>query len=416
MNKLKYFAAGLILALGLSGCAQEAAVVNVERVDRLTAAATAADRFAGVVISDNAVTVAKESGKKVKDLLVKTGEQVREGQKLFSYDTDELNLTLDKQELEQDRLEAEMDDIKDQIKDVNTELKKATGDTKTQLNIQLRQLEMELTQAEYDQDVLKTDIDYTKKMLKNVHVYSPIDGTVRSISEEDYEQYIVIQQTGAYRVKGMLNEMNLGMGIMEGTPVQIISRLNPNQIWTGIVEKVDYENAEQSGNDYMYYGGSAMTSSSSYPFYIALDSTEGLLLGQHVYIQIAVQAMDPTTPYIPESYLMDLNYDDFSGEITASVWMVNEEGVLAKQSVSLGLYDMPTGSYQVISGLDFVDYVADPTNPGCSEGAAISINGQTGYTDNSGLTPSEQESISSEIADFVEYAEAEEEIEAEPEE
>lgn len=407
MNKLRCIAAGLILVLGLSACAQEESFVNVERVDRLTAAATAADRFAGVVISENAVNVPKEADKKVKDLLVKEGDQVRDGQKLFSYDTDELNLTLDKQELEQDRLEAEIKDLEKQIKEVEKELKKATGDTKTQLNIQLRQLEMELTQAEYDEDVLKTDIDYTKKMLKNVHVYSPIDGTVRSVSEENPEQYIVIQQAGAYRVKGTLNEMNLGMGIMEGTAVEIISRLNPDHTWTGVVEKVDYENAEQNGYDEMYYGmvGGSMTSSSNYPFYVALDSTEGLLLGQHVYIQIAVQVTDPTVPYIPESYLMDLIYDDMSGEITAAVWMVNAEGVLTKQAVSLGEYDMATGSYQVLSGLDFVDYVADPSNPACKEGAAIAIDGQTGYTDNSGLTPSEQESVSTEIADFVESGE-----------
>lgn len=405
MNKLKCIAAGLILALGLSACAQEEVFVSVERVDRLTAVATAAEKFSGVVVSDNAVTVAKEADKKVKELLVKEGDQVREGQKLFSYDTDELNLTLDKQELEQDRLEAEIDDIEDQIKDVEAELKNASGDTKTQLNIQLRQLEMELTQAEYDGNVIKTEIEYTKKMLKNVHVYSPIDGTVRSVSEDNYEQYLVIQQTGAYRVKGLLNEMNMGMGIMEGTAVQVISRLDPSQVWTGTVELVDYENAEQNSYDSMYYGySSSMSSSSSYPFYITLDSTDGLLLGQHVYIQIAVTVTDPTVPYIPESYLMDLLYDSASDAVTASVWMVNEKGVLTKQAVTLGEYDMATGSYQVIEGLDFVDYVADPSNPDCREGAAISINGQTGYTDNSGLTPAEQESVSAEIADFVENA------------
>ena len=406
MRKFRYIAAGLILALGLSACAQEESVVSVQRVDQLTNAATASDKFSGVVVSDNAVTVAKEADKKVADLLVQAGDQVREGQKLFSYDTDELNLTLDKQELEQDRLEAEIDDLEDQIKDVETELKKATGDTKTQLNIQLRQLQMELTQAEYDEDVLKTDISYTKKMLKNIHVYSPIEGTVRSINEDNYEEYIVIQQAGAYRVKGLLNEMNLGMGIMEGTAVQVISRLDPNQVWTGTVELVDYENSEQNSYDSMYYGYSnSMTSSSSYPFYIALDSTDGLLLGQHVYIQVAVTVTDPTVPYLPESYLMDLLYDDVSGTVTAAVWMVDENGVLAKRTVTLGEYDMPTGSYQVLEGLDFVDYVADPSNPNCKEGAAISIDGQTGYTDNSGLTPSEQESVAAEIADFVENAE-----------
>ena len=38
-------------------------------------------------------------------------------------------------------------------------------------------------------------------------------------------------------------------------------------------------------------GGDAMSTSTSYPFYITLDSTEGLLLGQHVYIQISAAAV-----------------------------------------------------------------------------------------------------------------------------
>lgn len=405
-NKLKFLALGLALVLGLSGCGSDNPV-PVERVDTLTAAATAADRFAGVVVSDNSVKVAKETDKTIKELLVQVGDQVKRGEKLFSYDTDELQLNLDKQELDLDRLEAEIDDLEDQIDDVEKEIKSASGDAKTQLNIQLRQLEMELTQSTYDKSTLKTEIDYTKKMLKNVTVKSPIAGTIRSIDEENAEEYIVIQEVGAYRIKGLLNEMNMSMGIMEGAAVQIISRLDPTRVWTGVVELVDYENAEQNSYDSMYYGvaSDSMTSTSSYPFYVELDSTDGLLLGQHVYIQLASVAMDPSVVYIPENYLMDLFYDSETGQTTAAVWAVSTEGKLEKRTIILGGYDSNTGSYEVLDGLDFTDYVADPSNPDCKEGAPISIQGQTGYVDDSGLTPEEQASIASEIADSIEHAE-----------
>lgn len=405
-NKLKFLALGLALVLGLSGCGSDNPV-PVERVDTLTAAATAADRFAGVVVSDNSVKVAKETDKTIKELLVQVGDQVKRGEKLFSYDTDELQLNLDKQELDLDRLEAEIDDLEDQIDDVEKEIKSASGDAKTQLNIQLRQLEMELTQSTYDKSTLKTEIDYTKKMLKNVTVKSPIAGTIRSIDEENAEEYIVIQEVGAYRIKGLLNEMNMSMGIMEGAAVQIISRLDPTRVWTGVVELVDYENAEQNSFDSMYYGvaSDSMTSTSSYPFYVELDSTDGLLLGQHVYIQLASVAMDPSVVYIPENYLMDLFYDSETGQTTAAVWAVSTEGKLEKRTIILGGYDSTTGSYEVLDGLDFTDYVADPSNPDCKEGAPISIQGQTGYVDDSGLTPEEQASIASEIADSIEHAE-----------
>lgn len=396
----------LSLVLTLTGCGESAAV-PVVRVDSLTTAALAADQFAGVVVSDNSVTVSCESGKTVAELLVREGEAVKSGQKLFSYDSDELELTLDKQELELERLEAEIKETKAQIKEVEKELKSAKDTTKTQLNIQLRQLETELTQSTYDQEAAKTEIAYTKKMLKNIDIKSPIDGTIRSINEENPEQYIVIQQAGAYRVKGLMNELSMNAGLMEGSAVEIVSRLDANQVWTGVVSLVDYENAEQNGYDSMYgYGNtSSMTTSSNYPFYVALDSTDGLLLGQHVYIRMAVACPDPEAVYLPESYLMDVLYSDETGETTARVWAVGEKGTLEKRDVVLGEYDMTTGSYAVLEGLEPMDYVADPAEPNCKEGAPISINGQTGFVDDSGLTPAEQESIAASIAYDIEFAE-----------
>lgn len=403
-KKSKYFAAALALALSLSGCGSDN-YVPVQRVDTLTAAAVAADRFAGEVVSESAVTVAREADKTVADLLVAVGDQVSKGQKLFSYDSDELSLTLDKQELELDQLEVEIDNLEDQIAAVAKELKSATGDTKTQLNIQQRQLQMELTEAEYEETALKQDITYTKQMLADVHVYSPIEGTIRSISTDNYDQYIVIQQAGAYQIKGLLSEMNMSMGLMEGVSVQITSRLDPEQTWTGVITSVDYENPETGGYDNYYGVSSGLTSASSYPFYVELDSTDGLLLGQHVYIQMASWVPDSDGVYIPEDYLMDLLYTPETDATTASVWAVGSDGRLEKRTVTLGLYESGIASYCVLDGLDLDDYIADPANLDCKEGAEISIDGKTGYIDDSGLTAAEQESIAASIAADIESAE-----------
>lgn len=404
-TKLRYIALCLVLALGLSGCGEKI-YVPVVRVDSLTGAALAVDQFAGVVVSDSSVTVASESDKTIAELLVKEGEKVSAGQKLFSYDSDELELSLDKKELDQDRLEAEIKEIKAQIKDVEKELKKAKDDTKTQLNIQLRQLETELTQSTYDQEDLKTEISYIKKMLKNVHITSPVEGTVRTINPDNPDEYIIIQQAGAYRVKGLLNEMSMANGLMEGSAVEIVSRLDPNVIWTGVVSLVDYENAEQNSFDSMYYGNSnSMTATSSYPFYVTLDSVDGLLLGQHVYIRMAMPKPDQESVFLPQNYLMDVLYNNETGETTATVWAVGPDGRLEKRTVVLGTFDAATGTYEILAGLDFSDYIADPSNPDCKEGAEISINGQIGYVDDSGLTPAEQESIAASIAYDIEFAE-----------
>ena len=55
------------------------------------------------------------------------------------------------------------------------------------------------------------------------------------------------------------------------------------------MSSIDLEKPEQSQTQDFYYGdyiGVSADSSSKYPFYVELDDSEGLMLGQHVYIII----------------------------------------------------------------------------------------------------------------------------------
>ena len=365
----------LLLALMLSACSAEPVSVPVEQVYMLLTAGNAAEKFAGVVVSENAVQIGRELDKTIKDLYVEEGQEIQADQKLFSYDTEELSLTLDRQELDLERLNAEIDEKKTQIADVEKELKKATGDTKTQLNIQLRQLQTELTQATYDKSAKQREIEYTKKMLQDVDVRSPISGTIRLIDETSTDAYIVIQQSGAYQVKGLLNELSLNAGITVGSAVTVISRIDSKQVWTGVVSSVDYNNTESNAYDSMYgyaMDGSGLTNSTSYPFYITLDSTDGLLLGQHVYIQLTADMNDDDQLWLPESYLMEVSQDENLNTV-AKVWSVDEENKLVLRQVTLGEYNVITGGYAILDGLTLYDYIADPSNPDCREGAVAQI-------------------------------------------
>lgn len=380
MNKLwKAGAAALALMLALTGCGGENTPVPVVKVSMLTLAGEAGDSYAGVVVSENAVQVQRDKDQTIDELYVAEGDLVTEGQKLFSYDADELNLTLDKQELELDRLDADIKSKKSQISEVEKELKTATGDTKTQLNIQLRQLETELTEAEYDRDDLKDEIKYTKQMIKNADVKSPIDGTVRKIDESG-DAYITIQQAGAYQVQGALNELNLNAGLGLGSQVEIVSRLDPNAVWTGTVTMMDYGNTSTNSYDSAYGYTDALSSSTSYPFYVTLDSTDGLLLGQHVYIRLAgINAGSSDRVLVPESYLMDVAYDEVTMITSANVWCPDEDGKLVKQPVVLGEHLAESGSYVILEGLTLDSYIADPSNPDCRKGAMTDLRSEADF-------------------------------------
>ena len=408
--KKTVIALGAALILGLTGCGGQTQI-NVEQAGMLASAATGSDKFAGMVVSENVVDIERDTEKQIEELYVAVGDVVRVNEKLFEYDTDTLSLTIDKQQLELDKLNQQIKEhttqktaIEKEIKTLNDQIKKEKNKTeKTRLQdllatqqMRLQSANIELTAANYEKKTLQAEMNYNKDMLKNAVVRSPIKGTVRSVNENG-SPYITIQQAGAFQVKGMLNELSLGSGIMEGVSVTILSRTDPTASWTGMVSLVDYNNAGTEEQDNMFGGGDAMSTSTSYPFYITLDSTEGLLLGQHVYIQISAAAVGDDLLRIPEHYVMDVLMDEETWTTTGTVWGVNPEtGKLTKVTVTLGEYDPTYGTYVILEGITAESYLADPTDPGVKEGAAVYQRSELEYM---GQTePTESQPIEGETA------------------
>ena len=392
--KKTVIALGAALILGLTGCGGQTQI-NVEQAGMLTTAATSSDKFAGVVVSENAVEITRDTDKQIDELYVSVGDTVRVNEKLFEYDTDTLSLTVDKQQLELDKLTRQITDLNTQIKNLEKQIKdldskiKKEKDKKVKaeyenqrstLDLQLRSVKADHTQATYDKQSLQAEINYNKNMLKNAVVRSPIKGTVRAI-DENGTPYITIQQAGAFQVKGSLNELSLNAGIMEGVGVTILSRVDPTQFWTGMVTLVDYNAGSSNEQNEMFGGmGDGMSTATSYPFYITLDNTNGLLLGQHVYIQISAAAIGDDLLRIPEGYVMDIVMDEETWLTTGTVWAVNmETGTLTKTTVTLGEYDPTYGTYVILEGITAESYLADPADAGVKEGAAVHKLGELEY-------------------------------------
>ena len=116
--KKNLIALGAALVLGLTGCAADAQV-NVEQAGMLATAAASSDKFAGVVISENVVEITRDADKRIDEVYVEAGDEVRVNEKLFSYDTDTLSLTIDKQELEMDKMEQQIKDLSAKVKELN---------------------------------------------------------------------------------------------------------------------------------------------------------------------------------------------------------------------------------------------------------------------------------------------------------
>lgn len=169
-------------------------------------------------------------------------------------------------------------------------------------------------------------------------------------------------RAGSFRVQGTLGELQRG-SFTVGTRVKILSRTNDDS-WTGTITTIDYENPTQNNSNNYYISdssSSSMNSSSRYPFYVELDSTDGLILGQHVYL--ALDSGEDLTGLRLSSAFVAFNDDG-----STYVW-AEKNGKLEKRTVTLGEYDAMTDTYAVTDGLSESDYVAYP-DENCVEGAA----------------------------------------------
>ena len=360
----------LAMCLMLSGCGSSGNAVYVQSVEALSNMGGIApgDHFLGMVVSEHVSEIKRDSDKAVKELLVKEGDDVKEGQELFSYDTDELQLNYDKKCLELEQLKASIESFKTQITQLENERAGVTGSEKLRYTLEIQSTQLDMKEAELKITTKEKEVEQAADLLENSTVVSPVDGRVQDINESGTDNrgepaaYITIQQIGSYRVKGVLGELQRG-GIQEGDRVTMVSRTDESQTWSGQVALVDYENPSQGSDMDRYYGMSAdeMTASSKYPFYVDLDSTEGLMLGQHLYIKLETEEGQPAGIPISSAFLC------YEEDGSAFVW-AETKGKLEKRVVTLGEYNPMTDSQEILSGISMEDYLAFP-DENCQEGA-----------------------------------------------
>ncbi len=372
MKLKRCFAAFLALALTavLAGCSSDGAVY-VQSVEALAGMGGIApgDKFLGLVVSENVSEIKKDKDKTVLELKVHEGDDVKKGQELFAYDTEELQLNLDKQRLELEQLNASIENYKSQIAQLEKSFNSAGAQLKLEYTVQIQTTQVDLKEAELNVKTKETEIKKSEDLLENAVVTAPVDGRVQAINETGTDSqgneapYITIQQVGSYRVKGTLGELQRG-GLMEGDRVKITARTGDTQVWGGSVTLVDYENPSQGSNNDRYYGmsGDEMTSSSRYPFYVKLDSTEGLLLGQHVYMEKETEDGAPAALSISMAFLC------YEEDGTPYVW-AESRGKLEKRLVTLGSMNDMAGTCEILEGLTMEDYIAFPDETACHPGA-----------------------------------------------
>lgn len=365
MKRWTMFLAAGMLALSVSACGNQtegsAYVQSVSVVCGMGAVGTS-NTYAGVVSPQNETEIKKSGEETVAQLCVKAGDQVQKGQVLFIYDTDQVQMNLEKARLELEQLKNTITAKQNEKAQLQNEKNAVGADQQLQYTLEIQEADAAIMEAQYNISVKEKEIAKLETTLSSLEVKSEVDGVVQSINEngetDDYgneKPYMTIVETGTYRVKGYVNEMNV-YNLSEGMKVTVYSRVD-DSTWTGTVGQINLENPVKQDSN-MYYDSSSSddtVNSNKYEFYVTLDNADGLMMGQHVYMQIGESAEDISAEglNLPAYYLNDV-------EASPWVWVQNKKGKLEKRKVELGEYLEEMDAYQIMSGLEAEDYIAYP--------------------------------------------------------
>ena len=348
-------------------------IIYVEDVKNIVGTNVSVDsRYMGVVESQETKNVNPDSDKKVKTLYVKAGDAVKKGDILFEYDTDAMQLKLRQLQLELQNINNGITSTNQQIAELVKERDEAPAENKIEYSAQIQNLQAQVNQSNYDASSKQLEIDRQQAAMENNKVVSPMDGTVKEINESvaeaagsesefDYNNssngnnekaYITIMATGDLRIKGTASEMNV-RSMSNGQSVIVHSRLDETLTWKGTIKSIDLEHTENNNNEYMYGGGGGETTS-NYPFYVELENTDGLILGEHVYIEMDYgQTETKSGLWLNEFFVVQ----DAGGSY---VWAENSKGRIEKRKVQLGEYDEDLMRFEILSGITTDDYIAFP--------------------------------------------------------
>lgn len=366
----------------VSSTSEDAVYVNsVSEITGIGSGSGLHDRYGGEVEPQATLEVKLESERTVAECFVKEGDEVKEGQKLFIYDTREEEDKLAQAEIEIERCKAEIEITKEEIAQYEKELKRASEDEKTAYTTQILTAENTIKRTEYEIKTQELEIENLKETISNSTVYAEMAGIIQKITdpnENNYSYaysysdndsaYITILALGDYRIKGSVNEQNLNQ-LYAGMPVIVYSRVDETITWMGEITEIKTDKPEEDDDSgYYYYGNSSATS--SYAFYVELESSEGLLLGQHVYMEENVGQNSQKDGLWLEEYYIVQESDQ------AYVWMANTSNVLEKHPITLGEYDEELQKYEITEGLDPEEYIAYPSDT-TIEGAPVIYNDYT---------------------------------------
>lgn len=281
---------------------------------------------------------------KVKDIAVKEGQEVNKGDKLFSYDNEEINLQVKQAEIEQKVASMRFDQGKKKIDSLKKDIKKAkdSGATKEmvdQLESQLNEVEMQQKTSDLEKEKGNLHIEELKKKRGELTVYSNFAGVVQKLDKDASQgsmpamggqgkSFLQIASKDAFQIQGTLTELQKSQ-IQKDQTITVTAKAAPKKKWAGKITEVSEYPTSAEANTQATAGGDAGQNMSYYTYKASLDSQDGLSPGYHVSIQVNLENKKMVA--VPSKSIVTEKDDSFV--------YVEDKGKLRKQIVKKGSGD-----------------------------------------------------------------------------
>ncbi len=396
-----------VVSTGFSGCGKsETTSVSVQSVAMICGftVLTQSQQFTGVVSTGKEQSITRDSDKRISKVYVQVGDQVKEGDKLFTYDSEQAQNSLERAKLELEEQKNAQDSKQNEKKQLEAAQKKAKQSEQMDYILKIQEVETDIRENAYNMALKEKEIQRLEDSMKNLDVTAPISGRIDKAGTADastgigtafgdgdddlggYDSFddgsdsdgsdsafIKIVENDNFRIKGTINEQNIS-DIQTGVDMIIYSRVDDSLTWRGTVTEVDMKNPEKDSEEGYYYGGNTdeMTTSSKYPFYVSIDSLDGLMIGQHVYMRADTgEFEDENEIRLDASFINDADTEPW-------IWAESESGLLEQRAVSVDEFDETSNTYLVTDGITADDYIA-PSSSAYEVGMPCIENNNTAF-------------------------------------
>ena len=353
--------------------------------------------LSGEVVANNSSKVKIDPSKgEVKEVFVKNGDTVTQGQPLFSYVTSQeltaqsaqydaqakansitaaqtsasikwetYNRKLANLNTLNNKYNSSKDEsLLDQIKSAEDELAQALSDAKTADN--------EVTNAQIEAEKAQVTAQTESDRMKYDTVTADTAGTITSMNEDlptqskakkEEETFIEIMDKSKTLIKGSVSEFDREK-LSVGQRVDVVDRKDPKKRWSGTVTQVGTLTTANTGNS---NGGNKQQENPNqgkFPYTVELDQGgEMPLVGSHSYVNVVENAPEAGKVVVNKAYTFSKNGKTY-------VWKVEGKKVKMKEVKTKKVSDRLV---EITEGLTMQDTISTPRE-GMKDGMEVGQN------------------------------------------